>query len=80
MTPTAALHMERNHDDDIAYFIAFCIELYKNSHLMSGGEVSKHFSKYDVPKYLAENFDVLHTQSPAWILEEIDDYIKQSPK
>lgn len=72
--------MERNQIDDIAYFIAFCVELYKNAHNLSGAEASNVFSEYGVMEYLSENYDVLHTQSPGWILNEIEDYIKADTK
>ena len=35
--------MERNRIDDIGYFIAFCVEIYKNAHHLPGAEVSKIF-------------------------------------
>lgn len=31
-------------------------------------------------EYLSENFEVLHTQSPGWILDEIEDLIKADSK
>ncbi|MBD5366666.1 MAG: DUF3791 domain-containing protein [Bacteroides sp.] len=69
--------MERNRTDNIAYFIAFCIEMYKKSHSLTGISANNIFMKNDLHDYLAENFDVLHTQSPRWILEEIDEVIKR---
>lgn len=33
-------------------------------------------SKYGVLDYLAEHFEVLHSQSRQWILEDIDEYIR----
>lgn len=72
--------MERNKTDDTAYFIAFCIETYKNAHHMSGAEASAVFSNYGVMEYLSENFEVFHTQSPGWILAEIEDFIKTEKK
>lgn len=72
--------MERNRIDDIGYFIAFCVEIYKNAHRLPGVEASKIFSDHGVMEYLSENFDVLHTQSPGWILAEIDDFIEADQK
>lgn len=72
--------MERSHIDDIAYFVAFCIEIYKNAHAISGAEASAVLSAHGVMEYLSDNFEALHTQSPAWILAEIDDYIKADSK
>lgn len=70
--------MERNHIEDISYFVAFCVEIYKNAHAISGVEASEVFSAHGVMEYLSDNFEVLHTQSPSWILAEIDDIIASS--
>ncbi len=72
--------MESNKTEDIAYFIAFCVETYKNAHNISGAEASTVFSGHGVMNYLSENFEVLHTQSPGWILAEIEDFIKTDTK
>ena len=42
---------------------------------MDGLDVMKIFVDYGVLDYLNENFDVLHTQSYQWILEDIDEFI-----
>lgn len=60
---------------DIAYFLSFCIEQYKMKHDLSGRETIDLFDRYDVLPYLSDNFEVLHTQSRQWLLEEIEDYI-----
>ena len=62
---------------DIAYFVSFCIEQYKVHISATGGEVMSIFDQYGVTEYLSANFDVLHTQSRQWLLEEIDDFIQQ---
>lgn len=72
--------MESRTTEDIAYFIAFCVETYKNAHNISGAEASTVFSDHGVMNYLSENFEVLHTQSPDWILAEIEDFIKTDTK
>lgn len=66
-----------NRDNDISYFVAFCIEQYKNTKGMDGVEVASLFFSSGVSSYLAENFDVLHTQSRQWLMEEIDDFIER---
>lgn len=65
---------------DIAYFISFCIEQYKNAKGLSGGEVMQEFSKYGVLEYLRDFFDVLHTQSYQWLLANIDEFINLRKK
>jgi hypothetical protein len=63
-------------EQDIAYFISFCIEQYKNAKGLSGREAMEELNKHGVLEYLQDHFEVLHTQSYQWILEDIDDFIK----
>lgn len=60
---------------DIAYFLSFCIEQYKMKYNLLGEEAMTLFEKYNVLQYLSDNFEVLHTQSRQWLIEEIEDYI-----
>lgn len=64
------------HDQDIAYFLSFCIEQYKADKGISGSESAKILACYGVLDYLADHYEVLHTQSRQWLLEDIDDFIK----
>ena len=61
----------------LTYFLAFCIEQYKVAKGIDGATVSRIFAEKGVDKYLLANFEVLHTQSRQWLIEEIDEYIKQ---
>lgn len=38
------------------------------------------FDKYDVLEYLNNHFEILHTQSWQWIIEEIDEFIELRKK
>ena len=64
-------------EQDKSYFVAFCIEQYKAAKGMDGADVAKLFFAKGVASYLADNFEVLHTQSRQWLIEEIDEYINQ---
>ena len=64
-----------NRDNDISYFVAFCIEQYKNAKGISGDEAASRLFSSGVASYLADNFEVLHTQSRQWLIEEIDEKI-----
>lgn len=61
---------------DIAYFLSFCVEQYKHAKGIGGNESMTFFAKYGVLDYLSEHFEVLHTQSCLWLLEDIDEFIK----
>lgn len=59
----------------ISYFVSFCIEQYKSTKHITGNQAFEELNRYDVLNYLAENYEVLHTQSHRWILEDIDEFI-----
>lgn len=61
---------------DIAYFLSFCIEQYKTEKGISGADAVQVLKLYGVLEYLAEHFDVLHTQSTQWLLADIDEFIQ----
>ena len=61
---------------DIAYFISFCIEQYKEVKGLSGSEALTLLSEYGVLEYLAEHWEILHTQGRQWIIEDIDEFIR----
>ena len=65
-------------EQDKSYFVAFCIEQYKAVKGMDGADVAQLFFQKGVAPYLADNFDVLHTQSRQWLMEEIDEYLEQN--
>ena len=60
---------------DIAYFLSFCIEQYKTEKGISGADAVQVLKLYGVLEYLAEHFDVLHTQSKQWLLADIVEFI-----
>ena len=63
-------------EQDISYFLSFCIEQYKNEKRMTGTEAMNFLNRYGVLEYLAEHFEILHTQSRQWILADIDEFIE----
>ncbi|MCQ2202954.1 MAG: DUF3791 domain-containing protein [Bacteroidales bacterium] len=64
-------------DLDKLFFVAFCIEQYKVKKKMDGADVASLFFASGVASYLSDNFDVLHTQSHQWLIEEIDDFLER---
>lgn len=65
-------------ETDKSYFVAFCIEQYKVANNLDGAAVAALFKSCGVTDYLYEYFDVLHSQSRQWLLEEIDDFINKN--
>lgn len=62
---------------DKSYFVAFCIEQFKIHRGISGEEAANMLFSSGVSQYLSDNFEVLHTQSRQWLMEEIDERLKQ---
>ena len=62
-------------EQEKSFFIAFCIEQYKTVKGLEGGDVAQLFFERGVASYLADNFDVLHTQSRQWLMEDIEEYL-----
>ena len=60
---------------DTAYFLSFCIEQYKNRKHLSGKKAAEALGQYGVLDYLAEHYEMLHTQSHQWLMEDIDEFI-----
>jgi hypothetical protein len=49
-------------------FISFCIESFAQREKMSGADVMQMFIDNDIITYLVDNYDVLHTQGPGYII------------
>jgi hypothetical protein len=61
--------------DTIPLFLAFCVEQYKNAQKISGERAYNALKDTGALNYLEHNYEVIHTQSPQWILEEINEYV-----
>ena len=59
------------------YFLAFCIEQYKAAKNLDGAAVARLFAQKGLDNYLLKNYQVLHTQSHQWLVQDIDQYLKQ---
>ena len=65
-------------DDSIPVFLSFAIEEYKTHKGISGEEAARALEKAGVLTYLADHYDVLHTQGSRWLMEEIDEIINNT--
>ena len=68
--------LEQKRHKDIALFVAFCVEEYAAEKGMTGEQALDLFSLYDVTDYLSKCYEPLHTQGRAWLIAEIDEFIK----
>jgi hypothetical protein len=61
-------------------FKTYYFEAYKNKYGLKGKECLNIFEKYKVFEYLNQFYDVLHTVSKEYVLEDIEIYIKARQK
>lgn len=66
-----------SRENEIAYFLSFCVELYKSRIGITGSESLALFNRYGVTEYLSNNYDVLHSQGHNWIFADIDSLINK---
>lgn len=64
-----------NVEKEKMFFLSFCIEKYKTVKKLTGEDAATLFFDKGVAEYLVNNYDVLHTQSWQWLMEEIDDFL-----
>lgn len=62
-------------DKKINDFVVFCIEIFKKENDLNGKDVYEIFENYGVLKYLQEGYEVLHTQSEGWIINDITEFL-----
>lgn len=56
-------------------FLIYCLEQYKAAKELNGKQVSELFSRYNVWEYVYSCFEALHTTSPNYIINDIDQFI-----
>lgn len=61
-------------------FMVFCAEQYKLAKNMTGAELERVFTKYDVWDYVYSCFEALHTTGTNYIINDIDGYIADREK
>jgi hypothetical protein len=57
--------------------VIFCLEEYRKELNINGEEAIEVFENYNVFKFLEEYYEVLHTQSMKYIIDEIKEFIRQ---
>jgi hypothetical protein len=61
---------------DETRFLIFAIEYYRNKKGLSGKEVARLFSEYDIYRLINDNYFLYHIESPDIMVHDIDHYIK----
>ena len=58
------------------WFLASCVELYKDEKGMSGQEAFNYLRATGATKFIVECWEGLHMTGPLYIIDSIDEYIK----
>ena len=62
--------------ENVTKFLIYCVEIYKTAHKISGKEVMRLFSQYEILDYIVNCYGALHTTGPEYIIQDIDGLIK----
>ena len=58
------------------WFLASCIELYKEEKKISGKDAYNYLQKNGAVDFITGCWEGLHTTSPFYIIDSIDEYIR----
>ena len=64
--------------DGKIWFLTSCVELYKEDKGMAGKEAYNYLSKTGAINFITGCWEGLHTTSPSYIIENIDEYIRNN--
>jgi len=64
--------------NNIEKFQLFCLENYKTFKKITGEKALHDFESNKVFDFLAQGYEVMHTQSEEYIVDEINEYIKNN--
>ena len=58
------------------WFLATCVELYKDEKGLSGSEAFAYLNKTGAVKFIIECWEGLHTTAPQYVVDSIDEFIR----
>jgi len=58
-------------------FLVYCIEIVKRARNLTGVQVYNLFEKYDLFNFVTDFFDLLHVHGENYILEDINEQIRE---
>ena len=67
----------QNEQIQLAEFLSSVIEEYKVRHHMSGTNAANLLNQYGALDFLENGYDLLHTQSLPYIVEEVEAYLQK---
>ena len=61
-----------------ALFLGFCVEIYKAEKKMSGQDAFNYLYRTGATGFISRGYDVLHTTGHLYIVDSIDEYIRNN--
>lgn len=58
-------------------FLIYCVEQYKQAKNLTGKQVEILFTRYKIWEYIYSCYEALHTTGSNYIVDDIDQYIKE---
>jgi len=58
-------------------FLVYCMEIVKRARNITGTQVYSLFEKYDLFNFITDFFELLHVHGEKYILEDINERIKE---
>jgi len=58
------------------WFLASCVELYKDEKGINGKDAYNYLNKTGAINFITDCWEGLHTTSPSYIVDSIDEFIK----
>jgi hypothetical protein len=60
------------------WFLASCVELYKDEKGLSGQETFNYLKRTGAVDFITRCWEALHTTGPLYIIDSIDEFIKNN--
>ncbi|MCL2088129.1 MAG: DUF3791 domain-containing protein [Oscillospiraceae bacterium] len=60
------------------WFLASCVEFYKDEKGMSGQDAYDYLCKNNAVDFIVTHWEGLHTTSPMYVIDSIDEFIKNN--
>lgn len=65
------------NNEDLAFWLSWCIEEYSAEKKLQDFDVASLFEKKGILEYLFNNAEILHTQGKNYIISQIDELLKK---
>jgi hypothetical protein len=62
------------------WFLASCVEFYKDEKGLSGREAYNYLRENGAVDFITDGWEALHTTSPLYVIDSVDEYIANNSK